>query len=70
MGFAALLLYVNDVCRSGDAVFTSRFKASETATIIPDIVDDTIFHLLDAIDNGLLSLAYTGSTGDAMVWGG
>lgn len=32
-------------------------------TIIPDIVDNTVFHLLDAIDNGLLRLVFTDSSG-------
>jgi hypothetical protein len=31
--------------------------------LIPDIVDDTIFHLLHAIDEGLLKLSYTASNG-------
>jgi hypothetical protein len=31
--------------------------------LIPDIVDDTIFYLLQAIDEGSLRLAYTASSG-------
>ena len=31
--------------------------------LIPDIVDDTIFYLLQAIDEGSLRLAYTASNG-------
>jgi hypothetical protein len=31
--------------------------------VIPDIVDDTIFYLLQAIDEGLLRLAFTASNG-------
>jgi hypothetical protein len=31
--------------------------------VIPDIVDDTIFYLLQAIDEGSLRLAYTASNG-------
>lgn len=30
---------------------------------IPDIVDETVFHLLDAIDQGLLKISFTASTG-------
>ena len=32
-------------------------------TIIPDIVDDTIFSLLNAIDQGLIHLSFTTSAG-------
>ncbi|GFO55462.1 hypothetical protein GMSM_24690 [Geomonas sp. Red276] len=32
-------------------------------TLIPDIVDDTIFYLLQAIDQGLLKLSFTDSNG-------
>lgn len=39
-------------------------SCTETAaTVIPDIVDDVIFYLLDAIDNGNLKLAFTASNG-------
>ena len=31
--------------------------------VVPDTVDDTIFHLLDAIDNGLLNLSFTAANG-------
>ena len=31
--------------------------------VVPDAVDDTVFHLLDAIDNGLLNLSFTASNG-------
>ena len=31
--------------------------------LIPDIVDDTIFHLLHAIDQGVLRLSFTASNG-------
>jgi hypothetical protein len=31
--------------------------------VIPDVVDDTIFYLLHAIDEGLLRLAFTASNG-------
>jgi|SRR5579862_1006132 len=31
--------------------------------VIPDIVDDTIFHLLHAIDEGLLKLSFAASNG-------
>jgi hypothetical protein len=32
-------------------------------TAIPDIVDDTVFYLLQAIDQGLLQLSFTASNG-------
>ncbi len=32
-------------------------------TIIPDVVDDTLFYFLNAIDNGHLRLSYRASTG-------
>ncbi len=32
-------------------------------TLIPDIVDDTIFYLLHAIDDGGLKLTYTADNG-------
>lgn len=32
-------------------------------TLIPDIVDDTIFYLLQAIDQGLIKLSFTDSKG-------
>jgi len=31
--------------------------------LIPDIVDDTIFHLLHAIDQGMLKISFTASNG-------
>ncbi len=31
--------------------------------LIPDIVDQTLFHLVDAIDNGTLPLAWSGEAG-------
>ena len=31
--------------------------------VVPDTVDDTVFHLLDAIDNGLLNLSFTAPNG-------
>jgi hypothetical protein len=31
--------------------------------LIPDIVDDTVFHILRAIDQGLLQLSFTASNG-------
>ncbi len=31
--------------------------------MIPDCVDDTLFYLLNAIDQGLLKLSFTGSSG-------
>jgi hypothetical protein len=34
--------------------------------LIPDIVDETVFHLLDAIDQGLIPLAYRDSDGKAV----
>jgi hypothetical protein len=35
-------------------------------TLLPDIVDETIFALLDAIDNGVLRLTYASSAGDSI----
>jgi hypothetical protein len=32
-------------------------------TVVPDIVDNTVFHLLDAIDNRLLKLSFTAANG-------
>ncbi|MEX2115123.1 MAG: hypothetical protein WD845_18160 [Pirellulales bacterium] len=54
-----------------NAPVAKRWKkaASEMApedfarVLIPDIVDDTVFHLLRAIDEGSLQLAYTASNG-------
>lgn len=34
--------------------------------LIPDIVDDTIFYLLHAIDDGLLNLSFTASNGNTI----
>ena len=34
--------------------------------VIPDIVDDTIFYLLRAIDEGLLKMAFTASNGNVV----
>jgi hypothetical protein len=31
--------------------------------VIPDVVDDTLFYLLQAIDTGLLKLSFTASNG-------
>jgi len=31
--------------------------------LIPDIVDDTVFYLLRAVDEGLLQLSFTASNG-------
>jgi len=35
-------------------------------TLIPDVVDDTIFYLLHAIDEGLLQLSFTDSNGQTV----
>jgi hypothetical protein len=56
---------------TGNAPVAKRWAkaASEEAPInfarvvIPDVVDDTIFYLLHAIDEGLLRLAFTASNG-------
>jgi hypothetical protein len=56
---------------TGNAPVAKRWAkaASEEApvefarVVIPDIVDDTIFYLLHAIDEGLLRLAFTASNG-------
>jgi len=37
--------------------------ASFAKVIIPDVVDDTIFQLLQAIDGGILTLSFTASDG-------
>ena len=34
--------------------------------LIPDIVDDTVFYLLQAIDQGLLRLSFTASNGNTV----
>jgi len=47
----------------------AAIKGDPTAlarVIIPDVVDDTIFYLLQAIDEGLITLSYTSSTGRAV----
>ncbi len=57
-----------------DAPVAKRWRAAardETSTgfarvMIPDIVDDTIFYLLQAIDEGSLRMAFTGSNGRAV----
>lgn len=42
-------------------------QASEILTeVIPDCVDDTMFYLLHAIDNGLLNVSFTGSSGNTV----
>lgn len=42
-------------------------KQEETAKVlIPDIVDNTIFYLLHAIDDGLLNLSFTASNGNTI----
>ena len=36
---------------------------SIVGVVVPDTVDDAVFHLLDAIDNGLLNLSFTAANG-------
>ena len=45
-----------------------RHKDAESIvrTVIPDIVDDTLFYLLQAIDEGLLSMQFTTSSGKCL----
>jgi hypothetical protein len=47
-----------DVFRDGNLE-----KAADA--LIPDVVDDTIFYLLRAIDQGLLQLTFTASNGES-----
>jgi hypothetical protein len=42
---------------------SEKNPADFARVLIPDIVDDTIFYLLQAIDQGSLRLAYTASNG-------
>jgi hypothetical protein len=42
----------------------SGTPADVARTVLPDCVDDTIFYLLNAIDQGLLKLSYTDESGD------
>lgn len=61
----------NDRALTAEHALTIRWKeaaANSTPegfarTLIPDIVDDTLFHLLSAIDHGLLKLSFTASNG-------
>lgn len=40
--------------------------ASNAAMLVPDCIDEAVFHLLRAIDQGLLVLSYTASNGRAV----
>ena len=61
----------NDRSLSAEHVVSKRWKEAATngppeafaKVLIPDIVDDTIFYLLHAIDDGLLKLSFTASDG-------
>ena len=63
----------SDRCRSPEVnhVVAKRWKQagrdgnleSLASVLIPDIVDDTVFYLLNAIDQGLLQLSFTASNG-------
>ena len=61
----------NDRTLTEQHVVAKRWKKAATSgspdvlakTLIPDVVDDTIFYLLHAIDDGLLKLSFTASNG-------
>lgn len=55
-------------CNSVDAKrLRERFESGQidqfVAEIITDCVDDTIFHLLNAVDHGVMKLSYTSASG-------
>lgn len=59
--------------RNLSAPVAKRWKAaagrdgvSFAGMIIPDIVDETVFHLLQAIDQGILRVAFVASNGKAV----
>ena len=64
----------NDRTLSAEHVIAKRWKAAAASgspdafakVLIPDIVDSTISHLLDAIDQELLRLAFTASNGKSL----
>ena len=61
----------NDRALSEEHVLAKRWKEAAASgspetfakVLVPDIVDSTLFHLLHAIDDGLLDLSFTASNG-------
>jgi hypothetical protein len=61
----------NDRRLVADHVIAKRWKEAAASSspelfakvLIPDIVDDTLFYLLHAIDDGFLKLSFTASNG-------
>lgn len=61
----------NDRTISEEHIVAKRWKEAAASgspeafakVLIPDIVDDTMFYLLHAIDDGLLKLSFTASNG-------
>ncbi len=61
----------SDRCLNEQHVVAKRWKEAAARgtpeafvkVLIPDIVDDTLFYLLRAIDDGLLKLSFTASSG-------
>jgi hypothetical protein len=64
----------NDKRLNAEHIIAKRWKqaAADGATesfakvLIPDVVDDTLFYLLHAIDDGLLKLSFTASNGKSV----
>lgn len=61
----------NDRAVTADHVIARRWREAAASgspesfakVLIPDVVDDTLFYLLHAIDDGLLKLSFTASNG-------
>jgi hypothetical protein len=61
----------NDRALHGEHVIAKRWRDAAASgspeafakVLIPDVVDDTLFYLLHAIDDGLLKLSFTASNG-------
>jgi hypothetical protein len=53
----------NVVSKRWKAAVQSGDPHSLLNVVIPDVVDDTLFYLLQAIDTGLLKLSFTASNG-------
>ena len=45
---------------------SDRTSTTFARVLIPDIVDDTVFYLLQAIDEGLLKMSFTASNGNVV----
>lgn len=64
----------NDGCLVANHVMATRWKEAAASgspevfanVLIPDVVDDTLFYLLHAIDDGRLRLSFTASNGNAV----